>query len=39
MAEVNVRLPGGGYTIHIAPGGLDMLGGLVRPLTSELAPW
>jgi 3-dehydroquinate synthase len=32
MAEVNVRLPGGGYTIHIAPGGLDMLGGLVRPL-------
>jgi 3-dehydroquinate synthase len=32
MAEVKVRLSGGGYTIHIAPGGLDKLGGLVRPL-------
>lgn len=32
MAEVNVSLPGGGYAIHIAPGGLDMLGDLIRRL-------
>jgi 3-dehydroquinate synthase len=32
VAEVNVNLPDGGYTIHIAPGGLDRLGALVRGL-------
>lgn len=32
MAEVNVSLPDGGYAIHIVPGGLDMLGDLVRRL-------
>ncbi len=32
MAEIKVNLPGGGYTIHIAPGGLDELGVLIRRL-------
>ncbi len=32
MAEVNVGLPGGGYAIHILPGGLDRLGDLVGRL-------
>ncbi len=32
MAEVNVSLPAGRYTIHIAPGGLGRLGALVRGL-------
>lgn len=33
MAEVNVNLPAGGYTIHIIAGGLERLGTFARQMT------